>query len=295
MKILDGKHVSIELLSKLRDEVSMLVTHGIEPKLAVILVGKNDASLAYIRQKQKACDFVDLSWEQFDFNEDVETQELVKAIQDLNDRDDIHGILVQLPLPKHVNSFDVIEAISPKKDVDGFTVQSLGNLFLSKDFEEFAPGTPLGVIRLLEFYDIEIEGKEVCVVGHSNIVGKPLSVMFLNRNATVTNCHIHTKNLAKHTREADILCVGVGKAGLIKGDMVKNGAVVVDIGFNREENGKMCGDVDFESVKDKVSYISPVPGGVGPMTIACLVENTIKSAKIMNDRYISKNIGDVYL
>ncbi len=278
MEILDGRKVSRDILTDLCVEVDLLEAKGVCPKLAVILVGDDEASLAYVGQKRKACDFTGIEWVQFDFDTDVSTEQLIDKIHELNDDDSIHGILVQLPLPEHVFEPDVIHAILPEKDVDGFTVHNIGNMFMSTDFEDFAPCTPLGVIRLLENYGIEIEGKEVVVVGHSNIVGKPLSIMLLNRNATVTNCHYFTKNLAEHTRRADILCVGVGKAGLISADMVKEGAVVIDIGFNRDENGKLCGDVNFDKVSKKASFITPVPGGVGPMTVACLVENTVKAA-----------------
>ena len=251
----------------------------IHPKIAVVLVGKDPASLSYIKQKQKACNATNIEWVQFDLEESVTTEELIEKINELNEDESIHGILVQLPLPKHVFAPDVIKAIKPAKDVDGFTAYNIGKMFLSTDFEDLAPCTPLGVIKMLEYYDIEIEGKEAVVVGHSNIVGKPLSTMLLNRNATVTTCHIHTKDLASHTKRADILCVGVGKAKLITADMVKDGAVVVDIGVNRMENGKLCGDTDFEEISKKASYITPVPGGAGPMTVACLMLNVVIAAK----------------
>ena len=283
MHLLDGKKVSKEILLKLENEVNVLKMNNISPKLAVILVGKDPASLSYISQKQQACSETGIEWEQFDYEEDITTDNLTQKIQELNDDDSIHGILVQLPLPKHIYTPDVIKAIEPMKDVDGFTAYNLGKMFLGKDFEYLVPCTPIGVMRLLEYYEIPIEGREVVVVGHSNIVGKPLSTMFLNRNATVTTCHVYTKDLAFHTSRADILCVAVGKPNLIKGDMIKEGAVVVDIGVSRLQGGKLQGDVDFESVSKKASYLTPVPGGAGPMTVACLMENTVRAAKRLNN------------
>lgn len=253
------------------------------PKLGVILVGKDPASLSYIRQKQKACAATGIEWEQFDYETDVTTEDLIDKINDLNEDSTFHGILVQLPVPDQVYEPDVIKAIDPKKDVDGFTAYNVGKMFLSAEFEDLASCTPSGVIKMLEYYDIEIEGKEAVVVGHSNIVGKPLSTMLLNRNATVTTCHIHTKDLDAHTKRADILCVAVGKPGLITADMIKDGAVVIDIGITKCEDGKLRGDADFEEVSKKASYITPVPGGVGPMTVACLMENTVNACKRLNN------------
>lgn len=280
---MDGRKVSKEILLKLKDDVSRLHFDHIHPKLAVILVGKDPASLAYIRQKQKACDMTRIEWEQFDYEPTVTTEDLIEKIEELNADDKIHGILVQLPLPESVYAPNVIRAIDPKKDVDGFTAYNIGKMFLSTDFEHLAPCTPLGVIRLLEHYKIPIKGKEVVIVGHSNIVGKPLATMLLNRDATVTICHIHTKDLAFHTRRADILCVAVGKPDLITDDMVKDGAVVIDIGINRLDDGRLVGDIDFETVSKKASYITPVPGGVGPMTVSCLMENTVTAAKRLHN------------
>lgn len=283
MALLDGKKVSEEILLKLTNEVSAMEFDHILPKLAVILVGKDPASLSYIRKKQEACAKTGIAWQQFDYEPTVTTDELIAKIEELNADEKVHGILVQLPLPKHIYTPNIIRAINPKKDVDGFTAYNLGKMFLSTDFEDLASCTPLGVIQLLEYYDIQIEGAEVVVVGHSNIVGKPLAAMLLNRNATVTVCHIYTKNLAEHTRRADILCVAVGKSNLITEDMVKPGAVVIDIGVSRLPNGKLSGDVDFAKVSKKAGYITPVPGGVGPMTVACLMENTVKAAKKLNN------------
>jgi len=283
MALLDGIKVSKEILLALEHEVNRMKLEHIHPKLAVILVGQDPASLSYIKQKQKACSETGIEWEQFDYPEDVTTEELIEKIHELNQDDKIHGILVQLPLPAHVYTPNVIRAVNPMKDVDGFTAYNLGKMFLSTDFEHLPPCTPMGVIKLLEYYSVPIEGKEVVVVGHSNIVGKPLSLMFLNRNATVTTCHVYTKDLVFHTRRADILCVAVGKANLIKADMVKEGACVVDIGVNLLKNGKLCGDIDFTAISKKAGYVSPVPGGVGPMTVACLMENTVTAAKRLNN------------
>jgi methylenetetrahydrofolate dehydrogenase (NADP+)/methenyltetrahydrofolate cyclohydrolase len=282
--LIDGTKIASEMYESLEKEVAMLNSkHSILPKLAVILVGKNPASLSYIKQKQKACGRVGIDWEQFDYEEDVTTEQLIEKIEELNKNEMIHGILVQMPLPKHVNINLVTRAIDPKKDVDGFTAYNIGKMFLSTSFEDLAPCTPLGVIKMLEYYKIDIKGKEAVVVGHSNIVGKPLSMMLLNRNATVTTCHIDTKDLAFHTRRADILCVAVGKIGLITADMVKEEAVVIDVGINKTKEGKLVGDVDFKNVEKKASYITPVPGGTGPMTVACLMLNTVRAAKRLNN------------
>jgi len=283
-KIIDGLKIAGEMYQNLAKEVRELqVRHNVNPKLAVILVGKNPASLSYIKQKQKACVKTDIKWEQFDYEESVTTEQIIEKIDELNKDELVHGILVQLPLPKHINVPLVIRAIEPKKDVDGFTAYNIGKMFLGTEFEDLASCTPLGVIKMLEYYDIPIRGKEAVVVGHSNIVGKPLSTMLLNRNATVTTCHIDTKDLAFHTKRADILCVGVGKIGLISADMVKDGVVVIDIGCNKCADGKLKGDVDFEGIEKKASYITPVPGGAGPMTVACLMLNTVKAARRLND------------
>ena len=279
MAIMDGSKVSREILLGLEHEVNRMKIDHIHPKIAVILVGQDPASLSYIKQKQKACNETGIEWEQFDYAVDVTTDELIEQIHELNNDESIHGILVQLPLPKHVYTPNVIRAINPMKDVDGFTAYNLGKMFVSADFEHLSPCTPQGVIRLPEHYDVKLKGKEVVVVGHSNIVGKPLSLMFLNRNATVTTCHVYTKDLAEHTLRADILCVAVGKEKLITEKMIKKGATVIDIGVNRLKGGKLCGDVDFKAVSKKAAYITPVPGGVGPMTVACLMENTVTAAK----------------
>lgn len=274
MKLLDGRKLADAMLEKAKGEVQQLHAQGIQPKLAVILVGEDPASLTYVNQKEKASVKTGVIFERINFKPSVSTAELIATIEELNQRDDIHGILVQLPLPAHIETPLVIRAIQPKKDVDGFHAYNIGKMALSAAFENLVPATPKGVIKMLEHYKIPIEGQDVVVVGHSNLVGKPMSLMFLNRNATVTTCHKFTKDLKSHTLRADILVVAVGKAGLITADMVKPGAVVVDVGINRV-NGKLVGDVDFEAVKEKASFITPVPGGCGPMTVACLIDNVL--------------------
>lgn len=284
MSILDGKLVASEMYQKLQGDVLNLKKHGVTPKLVIINVGEDPASQSYIRSKAKASEKIGIESEVRKFGEnDLDTEGLIAMIEDLNNDSSVHGILVQLPLPKHIYEPDVLKSILPQKDVDGFTAYNIGKMFLSTEFEHLAPCTPLGIIRLLEYYNIDIEGKEAVVVGRSNIVGKPISIMLLNRGATVTVCHSRTKDLSAHTKRADILVVAVGKAGLITADMVKEGAVVVDVGINREDDGKLTGDVDFESVANKCSYITPVPGGCGLMTVASLMENTVKAAKRLNN------------
>ncbi len=274
MKILDGKALSEQLIDSVKEKAKEL-----KPSLAVILVGQNTASMAYVRNKKKACERAGIEYKEFNYSDDVTQEELLKKIEDLNKDDSINGMIVQLPLPKQINVPKLIRHIAPSKDVDGFHAYNIGKMFLSPDFEDLPPATPLGIIKLLDHYDIQIRGKEVVVVGHSNIVGKPISTMMLNRDATVTTCHIYTKDLASHTKRADILIVAVGKESLITADMVKEGVVVVDVGINRNSEGKLCGDVDFENVSKKASFITPVPGGVGPMTVAALILNTVHASE----------------
>ncbi len=262
MELLDGRQVADEILEKVTGEVRALTDQSIQPKLAVILVGKHPASLAYVGQKKKAAEKTGIIYEQIDLPESTTTEELIATVEKLNADDTVHGILVQLSLPDHVEEPLVIRAVEPKKDVDGFHAYNIGKMVLSTEFESLVPCTPKGVIRLLEHYDISLEGKEVVVVGHSNIVGKPMSIMLLNRNATVTTCHVHTQDLKAHTSRADIL--------------------VVDVGINRVD-GKMVGDVDFDAASQKTSYITPVPGGVGPMTVACLMENVTEAARRLGE------------
>lgn len=279
MELLDGKKVAQEMYTKLQGEIATFQEKNIYPKLTIILVGEDPASLSYITSKRKASQNIGVTTELLQYrSDDIDTKKLIAKIHELNSDPTVHGILVQLPLPDHIYTPEVIKAIDPKKDVDGFTAYNLGKMFLSKEFEELAPCTPLGVIRILEYYKIPLEGKEVVMVGASNLVGKPLGVMLTNRRATVTVCNSRTKDLGAHTRRAEILVVAVGKAKLVTEDMVKEGAVVIDVGINRVD-GKIVGDVDFERVAPKTSYITPVPGGCGPMTVACLMENVYKATK----------------
>jgi methylenetetrahydrofolate dehydrogenase (NADP+)/methenyltetrahydrofolate cyclohydrolase len=279
MQLLDGKKVASEMYKKLQGDVAALKGKGITPKLVIILVGDDPASLSYIKSKQKAAKEVGIEDEMIVYKEnEIDTEKLIVKIHELNETDSVHGILVQLPLPKHIYEPEVIKAIRPSKDVDGFTAYNIGKMFLSTEFEDLAPCTPQGVIRMFEYYGINVEGKEAVVVGKSNIAGKPMAVMLMNRGATVTVCHSKTSDLSSHTKRADILVSAVGKINLITEDMVKDGAIVVDIGINRNEEGKIVGDVDFENVSKKASYITPVPGGCGLMTVACLMQNVYKAA-----------------
>ncbi len=280
MNLMDGKLVAETIYTRLQGEIAALKEKGIHPKLVIILVGDDPASLSYVRSKRKASEKTGVISEVITYKPDeIDTDELIKKINDLNADTSVHGILVQLPLPAHINAPLVMKAIDPKKDVDGFTAYNLGKMFLSAEFEKLVPCTPLGVIRMLEHYDIPVAGKEAVVVGASNLVGKPMAVMLMNRKATVTVCNSRTPDLKALTKRADILIVAVGKIGLITEDMVKDGAVVVDVGINKNDAGKLVGDVDFENVSKKASFITPVPGGCGLMTVACLLENVFKAAE----------------
>lgn len=274
MKILDGKSLSEKLIDSVKEKAAKL-----KPKLAVVMVGEDPASLVYIRNKKRACERAGIEYEELKFPTSITQKELLEEIDKLNNDDSVNGFIVQIPLPEHIYLPEVIKAIDPQKDVDGFHAYNIGKMFLDPEFEDLPPATPFGIVKLLDYYDIPIQGKEVVVVGRSNIVGKPISVMMLNRDATVTTCHRFTKDLASHTRRADILIVAVGKRNLITADMVKDGVIVVDIGTNKKEDGKLCGDVDFENVSKKASYITPVPGGVGPMTVAALILNTVRATE----------------
>lgn len=276
--ILDGRLVSDSLLKKVKRRVTNLRRKGRRPKLVIILVGDNSASLSYIRQKALAAQKIGILCEQKNLPSLVTTQKLIRLIEELNRDASVHGILVQLPLPGHIHAPLVTRALNPQKDVDGFHAYNLGKMLLSLDFENMAPCTPKGILALLDFYRISLQGKHVVVIGRSNIVGKPLAIMLINRDATVTVCHSRTKNLAQYTRMADILMVAVGKPKMVKAAMVKKGAVVIDVGVSKVDN-KLTGDVDFEGVMKKASWITPVPGGVGPMTVACLMENVVRAAK----------------
>ena len=281
MQIIDGKKVSANVKERVRLECERLVKeHGVTPGLAVVIVGDDPASRVYVNNKKKACELVGFKSEEYALPAETTQEELLSLVDTLNNKDDINGILVQLPLPKHLDDKSVIERISPKKDVDAFHAVNVGKIMLGE--YDFLPCTPAGVMEMLHQYEISVEGKECVVIGRSNIVGKPMGMLLLHENGTVTICHSRTKNLKEVCQRADILVAAVGRAKFVTADMVKDGAVVIDVGMNRDENGKLCGDVDFENVKDKCSYITPVPGGVGPMTIATLMKNTIKACKLQN-------------
>ncbi|AIE60678.1 bifunctional methylenetetrahydrofolate dehydrogenase/methenyltetrahydrofolate cyclohydrolase FolD [Bacillus methanolicus] len=276
-QIINGKEISKKIRSEIAKEVDELKKLNVIPGLAVILVGNNQASRTYVKSKQKACQELGMHSLLFEYPETIEESELLNKIEELNHDDTIHGILVQLPLPEHINEVKVIEAISPDKDVDGFHPINIGRMMTGQD--AFLPCTPYGIMVLLKEMGIDAAGKNVVVIGRSNIVGKPSGQLFLNENATVTYCHSKTKDLKAHTKKADILVSAVGKANFITADFIKEGAVVIDVGINRNEDGKLCGDVAFEEAKEIAGYITPVPGGVGPMTITMLMYNTLKAAK----------------
>ncbi len=278
MTLLDGKKLSNKIKERIKKETEELkITKGITPGLAVILVGDDPASHTYVKMKEGACEEVGFYSIVHKMPDTISQNEIEETILLMNKNPNIDGILVQLPLPKHIDTTRILELIDPAKDVDGFHPYNFGRLM--QGLETFAPCTPLGVMELLHAYDIDVKGLDACVVGASNIVGKPMAALLLNAFATVDICHIYTKDLQSHTKNADIVVVGVGKPNLITADMVKEGAIVIDIGINKLDNGKIVGDVDFENVSKKASYITPVPGGVGPMTIAMLLSNTIKAAK----------------
>ena len=278
MQLIDGKSLSKKIQNSIKVEVEELKRQkNIVPGLAVILVGDDPASYAYVSMKEKACKSVGFYSITHKMPDTINQSEIIEIISMMNQNPHIHGILVQLPLPKHIDTNEILEVIDPKKDVDGFHAYNVGRMVTNLD--SFVPCTPLGVIKMFEEYNIELEGKDVVVVGASNIVGKPMASLLINRNATVTVTHIYTKDLSFYTKNADIVIVGAGKPKLIRADMVKDGAIVIDIGINRLEDGSLVGDVDFENVAKKCAYITPVPGGVGPMTIAMLLSNTLKSAK----------------
>lgn len=276
-KIIDGKAVAAKVRGDISIDVTKLVEEtGITPGLAVVIVGENPASQVYVRNKKKACEEVGMYSEVHELPEQTTQDELISLVCKLNNDEKIHGILVQLPLPKHLNEEEIIEKIDPSKDVDAFHTQNTGKIMIGN--YDFLPCTPAGVMKLIESEGINVSGKECVVVGRSNIVGKPQAMLLLHANGTVTICHSRTRDLAEVTRRADILVVAIGKADFITGDMVKEGAVVIDVGMNRKADGKLTGDVDFSSVEPKASYITPVPGGVGPMTITMLLQNTLTSA-----------------
>jgi methylenetetrahydrofolate dehydrogenase (NADP+)/methenyltetrahydrofolate cyclohydrolase len=272
MILLDGKVVKKEVLEQIKKE---LVNIERPLGLAVIQVGEDEASKVYVRQKAKMAEELGFNFQHIQLPENVEETELLRKIDELNEDDTVDGILVQMPIPKHLNPSVIQNRINYLKDVDGLTDLNAGCLVHNK--ESLVPCTPQGIIELLQYYNIELKGKNVTIIGRSDLVGKPLASLMTNNDATVTLCHSKTKNLNLYTKHADILIVAVGKAKLIKEDQIKKGAVIVDVGINRQEDGSLCGDVDFEQVKDKASYITPVPGGVGQMTVACLAKNTYKA------------------
>ncbi len=276
-KLIDGKTISKQIKDELKEEAAKLKEQGITACLAVIQVGKDPASCVYVNNKKKACAYVGIESRAYELEESVTEQELIRLVEELNADPSVNGILVQLPLPAHIDEERIIQTISPEKDVDGFHPVSVGNLWIGD--KGFLSCTPAGVIQLLKRSGISIEGKNCVIIGRSNIVGKPMACLMLRENATVTVAHSRTKNLPEITRQADILIVAVGRMRMVTSEYVKEGAVVIDVGMHRDENGKLCGDVDFKDVEEKVSAITPVPGGVGPMTIAMLMNNCIEAVR----------------
>ncbi len=280
--IIEGKKLAKKIREQLKIECNELRKQGIYPKIAVIMVGENPASKVYVKNKSKACDEIGIQYEEHLLKETISQKELNDLIDELNEKKEVNGILLQSPLPQHLDINQAFKKISYHKDVDGFTPTSVGKLVMGGD--TFISCTPYGVIKMFEEYNIDLTGKNVVIIGRSNIVGKPLSQCCLAKNATVTICHSRTTNLKEHTKAADILIAAIGKANFVTKDMVKKGAVVIDVGINRKEDGKLVGDVDFEEVEKIASYITPVPGGVGPMTIAMLMHNVLKAAKEQNNK-----------
>lgn len=275
---IDGKQISKDIKEELKEEVASLAAQGRKCCLAVIQVGNDPASSVYVGNKKKACAYIGIESLAYELPEETTEDELLEIIDKLNNDTNVHGILCQLPLPKHINEDHIIKAISPKKDVDGFHPQNVGALVIGE--QGFVSCTPAGIIQLLKRSNIEMDGKHCVVVGRSNIVGKPMSLLMLRENATVTICHSHTKNLEEICKEADILIVAIGKPQFIGKEYVKKGAVVIDVGIHRDENNNLCGDVKFDEVEPVASYITPVPGGVGPMTIAMLMHNCVEAMKL---------------
>lgn len=276
-QIIDGKKISAEVREELKAEVAELKSKGVTPGLAVVLVGENPASQIYVRNKTKACEEVGIRSFQHTLPGEIKEEELLSLIRELNAAKDVHGILVQLPLPSHMDSEAVLDLISPSKDVDGFHPYNMGRLMIGNALLQ--PCTPYGIMRLLDSTGVDASGKNAVIIGRSNIVGKPMAMMLLKRNATVTICHSKTKDLPEKVREADILVAAIGRDRFVKGDWIKEGAVVIDVGMNRAPDGKLTGDVDFDAASLKASHITPVPGGVGPMTIAMLLKNTVAAAR----------------
>lgn len=275
MEIIDGKKLAKEIREKLKLKSNELKEKGINPKLAVIMVGDDKASQVYVKNKSKVCDEIGIEFEEFILDKNIQQEELIELIKKLNSDNNIHGILLQSPIPAHLDINEAFKTINPEKDVDGFNPVNVGKLCLNQD--TFVSCTPYGIMKMFEAYNIDLTGKNVTIIGRSNIVGKPLIQCCLNKNATVTVCHSKTKDLKEHTKNADVVISAIGKSKFVTEDMIKSGAVVIDVGTNRGEDGKLTGDVDFENVSKKTSYITPVPGGVGPMTIAMLMNNVIKA------------------
>ena len=276
--VINGKEIAKNLKEQVKMEAEELCKQGITPGLAVIIVGDNPASRVYVNNKQKACEEVGFFSEEYALPAETTQEELLELVDKLNKRPDIDGILVQLPLPEYIDEREVVAALAPQKDVDAFHAVNVGRLVYGDS--SFLPCTPAGIMELLHAYNIEVEGKNCVVIGRSNIVGKPMAILLLHSNGTVTICHSKTRNLKNICKNADILISAVGKPKLVTADMIKLGAVVIDVGMNHDESGKLCGDVDFDNVEPIASYITPVPGGVGPMTIAMLMKNTLTAAKI---------------
>lgn len=277
MKLIDGKIISEHIKQQVISQVNEIKEKGVEPCLAVIIVGDDFASRTYVNNKKKTCDYVGIKSLEFALPAETTQEELLELVEKLNKDDSVNGILCQLPIPKHIDEKVILNAISPEKDVDAFHPVNAGHIMIGDC--TLKPCTPAGIMEMLKYEGVEIEGKNCVVVGRSNIVGKPMAMLLINAGGTVTVCNSKTKNLAEVTRNADILVVAVGKAKFVTADMVKEGAVVIDVGMDRDENGNRCGDVDFDSVKEKASHLTPVPGGVGLMTVAMLMQNTVTAAK----------------
>lgn len=277
-KIIDGKQISLDIKNELKEKVAKYKEQGIEITLAVVKVGNDPASAVYVRNKEKACEYVGINSKTLALPEETTEEELLNVVKELNEDKNVNGILVQLPLPKHIDESKVLLTIDSTKDVDGFHPANVGKMVIGED--TFLPCTPAGIIEMIKRTDIDIEGKECVVIGRSNIVGKPMAMLMLKENATVTIAHSRTKDLKEVTKRADIIVAAIGKAKFVTADYVKEGAVVIDVGMDRDENGKLCGDVDFESVSKVASAITPVPGGVGPMTVTMLLVNCLRSVEL---------------
>lgn len=290
-KIIDGKNLSLSYKNNIKDKISKIKEiHNIQPGLAVILVGDRKDSITYVNMKKKTCEQLGIISKTFTLSESVNEQNIIDIIKSLNNDSTINGILVQLPLPKHINEENILGAVSLEKDVDGFHASNIGNMAMEKRTSLFVPCTPLGCLKILDKEKFNLEGMNAVIIGKSNIVGLPISLLLMKRNATVTVCHVHTKNIKEHTQKADLLVTACGQPEMIKNDWIKDGCIIIDVGINhiKDENNKqkLVGDVDFKDVINKVSKITPVPGGVGPMTIAMLMKNTFKAFKIQNKQIL---------